>query len=228
MRILAVEDDEEVQKILKTNLEEETFSVDIAGDGEKGSYLARTNEYDLIILDFMLPKKDGKTICAEIRKAGKNTPIIMLTMRSTFESKVDLLNTGADDYLTKPFVFQELLARIRALMRRPKTLESNTFELDDLKLDLVKQRVTRCKKNIYLTRKEFALLEYLMRHRGLVLSRGTIMEHVWNADSDPFSNTVEAHILNLRRKIDIANKKKLLHTIPGRGYTLDIARPDPS
>jgi DNA-binding response OmpR family regulator len=222
MRILVVEDDHDIGTLLKTSLEAETFSIDWITDGEKGSFMARTNEYDAIILDFMLPKKDGKTICKEIRESGIKTPILMLTVRSTVEAKVDLLNTGADDYLTKPFSFQEVLARIRALLRRPPSMASTTLRVEDLELDTIKQKVNRGKKEIYLTRKEFALLEYLMRIPGVVVSRGMIMEHVWNAESDPFSNTIEAHILNIRKKIDNGHKQKLIHTLPGRGYTLDV------
>jgi DNA-binding response OmpR family regulator len=224
MRILVIDDDEDIRQVLKVGLEAETFSVDCAVDGEAGSYLARTNDYDLVILDFMMPKKDGKTVCKEIRDAGKTIPIIMLTVRSTTEAKVELLNAGADDYLTKPFSFQELKARINALLRRPQQLQTNTFTLSDLTVDILRHRVMRGGKEIYLTRKEFALLEYLLRHQGIVVSRGMIMEHVWDSEGDPFSNTIEAHILNLRKKIDAASKKKLIHTIPGRGYTIDAQR----
>jgi DNA-binding response OmpR family regulator len=224
MRVLIVEDDEDVSASLKTSLEAETFSVDTAFDGERGSYLARTNDYDLVILDYMLPKKDGKTICTEIRQAGKTVPIIMLTVRSATEAKVELLNAGADDYLTKPFSYQELRARIRALLRRPQEIQTTVLNLDDLVMDTMRQKVTRAEKEIYLTRKEFSLLEYLMKHQGIVISRGMIMEHVWDAEGDPFSNTIEAHILNLRKKIDTGHKKKLIHTIPGRGYTVEKTR----
>jgi DNA-binding response OmpR family regulator len=224
MRILIVDDDDDIRESLKFALEAETYSVDTASDGEKGSYLARTNEYDLIILDYMMPKKDGRTVCLEIRQAGKTVPIIMLTVRSTTEAKVELLNTGADDYLTKPYSFQELRARINALLRRPRQLESTTFKLGDLSVDTLRHKVIRANKEIYLTRKEFGLLEYLLRHQGIVVSRGMIMEHVWDSEGDPFSNTIEAHILNLRKKIDIHFKQKLIHTIPGRGYTIELER----
>lgn len=224
MRILIIEDDDDIRDMLKVSLEAETYSVDTVADGEQGSYMARTNDYDLIILDFMLPKKDGKTICTEIRKAEKTVPIIMLTVRSATEAKVELLNAGADDYLTKPFSFQELKARISALLRRPREMQTNTLEIGDLTIDTLRHKVTRTGKDVYLTRKEFALLEYLLRHQGIVVSRGMILEHVWDAEGDPFSNTIEAHILNLRKKIDAQNKKKLIHTVPGRGYTIDIGR----
>jgi DNA-binding response OmpR family regulator len=226
MRILVVEDDDDIRTVLKLSLEAELFNVDTASDGETGSYMARTNDYDLVILDFMMPKKDGKAVCREIREAGKTMPIIMLTVRSTTEAKVELLNAGADDYLTKPFSFQELKARVNALMRRPQQIKGNNLEIADLVVDTLRHRVTRGGKELYLTRKEFSLLEYLLRHQGIVVSRGMIMEHVWDAEGDPFSNTIEAHILNLRKKIDgnSSSKKKLIHTIPGRGYTIEANR----
>ncbi|KPJ56434.1 transcriptional regulator [Parcubacteria bacterium DG_74_2] len=220
MRILLVEDNKEIIKFLKPCLEAENFVVDAAEDGAKGSFLARTNDYDLIILDYVLPKKDGACVCQEIRSRGKNMPIIMLSVKSEIEDKVKLLNIGADDYLTKPFSFEELLARIKALLRRPEKIENDILMVDDLVLDKNKQMVTRGKKEIYLTRKEFALLEYLMKNQGIVLSRGMIMEHVWDMNIDPFSNTVETHILNLRRKIEPKNASQLIHTISGRGYRI--------
>jgi DNA-binding response OmpR family regulator len=148
----------------------------------------------------------------------------MLTVSSAVENKVDLLNTGVDDYLTKPFSFQELKARLHALMRRPQDLKANVVSIGDLTIDSLRHKVVRGTKEIYLTRKEFALLEYLTRHQGIVVSRGMIMEHVWDAEGDPFSNTIEAHILNLRKKVEVGSKKKLIHTIPGRGYILDDER----
>ncbi len=218
MRILIVEDEKEILNFLKVSLEAECFVVDMAEDGEGGSYLARTNDYDLIILDNMLPKKSGREICEEIRKDGKNVPILMLSVKSETTTKIDLLNAGADDYLTKPFSFEELLARARALLRRPKQIESETIRVKDLSLDTKKHLAKKGDREIYLTRKEFILLEYLMRNPGLVLSRGMIMEHVWDMHADPFSNTVESHILNIRKKIDSKSKIKLIHTVPGRGY----------
>jgi DNA-binding response OmpR family regulator len=224
MRILIIEDDLETRDFLKSALEAETYAVDATSDGEKGSYMARTNDYDLIILDNNLPKKNGKEICLDVRNAKKNIPILILSVLGEYDKKVDLLDTGADDYLTKPFSFQELLARIRALMRRPTTLTENIITIDDLVLDTIKQTVKRDKKGIYLTRKEFSLLEYLMRNKGKVVSRGTIMEHVWNIDTDPFSNTIEAHILNIRKKIRGHRKPELIHNVPGRGYKIDLIK----
>jgi DNA-binding response OmpR family regulator len=222
MRILIIEDSKEITNFLKLSLEGEQFVVDVAEDGEKGSFWARTNDYDLIILDNILPKKTGLEVCEEIRKSGKTMPIIVLSVRSETLTKIQLLNAGADDYLIKPFSFEELLARIRALLRRPKVIESEILQVDDLTLDTKKCLVKRGKKEeIYLTRKEFMLLEYLLKNSGSVLSRGMIMEHVWDMNVDPFSNTIESHILSLRRKIDIPGKKKLIHTVSGRGYKID-------
>lgn len=220
MRILIVEDESGISDPLKAGLEAEYFAVDVAPDGERGSFLARTNEYDLIILDNILPKKNGSLVCEEIRHAGSTTPIIMLSSLAEAEKKVELLNKGADDYLAKPFSFEELLARVRALLRRQPVLAEEILTVDDLVLDTSKHRVTREGKEIYLTRKEFMLLELLLRNKNIAVSRARILEHVWDASIDPFSNTIEAHILNLRRKIDTEGKKKLMHTLPGIGYKI--------
>ncbi len=221
MRILIIEDDKEIAEFLKTSLETESFVVDVFHDGERGSFIARTEEYDLIILDHILPRKDGFQICQEVRQNGKMIPILMLSVKTEVPLKVGLLNLGADDYMTKPFVFDELLARIRVLLRRPVAYKPSQLKIDDLVLDPSAQRVTRGRKEIYLTRKEFILLQYMMQNRGRVLSRGMILEHVWNRETDPFSNTIEAHILNLRKKVDISSKK-LIHTVSGRGYRMDL------
>lgn len=220
MRILVVEDDIEIADFLEKSLREEGFVVDTARDGERGSYMARTNDYDFILLDYVMPKKDGLAVCREIREAGKKMPIMMLSVRSETPDKVRLLNLGVDDYVAKPFSFSEILARIRAISRRPNIIQTSPLTFEDLVMDVQKQKVFRGKKEVYLTRKEFLLLEYFMKNAGNVLSRGLIMEHVWNIDTDPFSNTIEAHVLNLRRKID-TGKRKLIHTVPGRGYKMD-------
>ncbi len=220
MRLLIVEDDKQISSFLKAALENECFAVDVAKDGEKGRFLALTNDYDLIILDYMLPKKDGRQVCQEIRKDGKTVPIMMLSVKSEMLTKVTLLNDGADDYLTKPYSFQELLARIKALLRRPKQIENPVLKVDDLILDSKKHLVKRGKKEIQLTRKQFMLLEYLMKNQGMVLSRGMIMEHVWDMEGDLFSNTIETHIATLRRKINSPSKKKLIYTISGMGYKI--------
>jgi two-component system, OmpR family, copper resistance phosphate regulon response regulator CusR len=224
MRILIVDDEKEISTFLKKSLEEECFSVDVAYTGEQGSYFARTNDYDIIILDNMMPGKLGMEVCKEIRAAQKAIPIIMLSVQSEVTTKIDLLNSGADDYMTKPFSFEELRARIHALLRRPQALEETLLSIDDLTLNKKKQQVARGNKTIYLTRKEFQLLEYLMVNKEMALSRGMIMEHVWNMECDPFSNTIEAHILNLRKKIDAGKKRKLIHSVPGRGYKIDTNR----
>jgi len=223
MKILIVEDDESVRTALKRALEAESFAVDLAGDGERGSFFARTNEYDLIILDHLLPKKNGRQICEEIRNADKSMPILLLSVQSEVGDKVTALNLGADDYLTKPFAFDELLARVRALLRRPKTLEHDVITFGDLSLDVRGQKVKRGKDDIYLTRKEFMLLEYLLRNQGNVVSRAMLIDHVWDSSLDPFSNTIESHILSLRKKIE-KKRKKVIQTVPGRGYKIDSHR----
>ena len=172
MRILIVEDDVEAGKLMKSSLEAESFCVDCAEDGEKGSYWARINDYDLVVLDYVLPKKDGIKVCEEIRLSGKCMPIIMITMRSCPNFRAKILNGGADDCITKPFSFNELLARIRALLRRPKTIESSVIHIDNLTLDITQQKVAKEDKDVYLTRKEFSLLEYLALNRGTIVSRG--------------------------------------------------------
>lgn len=222
MRLLIVEDEKKIASFLKSNLEAELFAVDIATDGDQGSFMARSNDYDLIILDNGLPKKNGFEVCTEIRNEGKHMPILMLSVEASSTFKVRLLNAGADDYMTKPFTLSELLARIRALMRRPQKVLGDMLTLDTLILDAERYIVTRNEKEIYLPRKEFALLEYMLRNQGKALSRGMIMEHVWDENADPFSNTIESHILSLRKKIDTPGETKLIHTLPGRGYILDI------
>ncbi len=220
MRILIVEDEKKIANMVKAGLESEGFCIDVAEDGERGSFLARTNDYDLIILDNLLPQKAGLQVCLEIRQAGKTIPILMLSVKSRPEEKTELLNAGADDYLSKPFSFCELLARIRALLRRPNRIEGEVLNFDSLIMDTRKHQVWRNKREIYLTRKEFSLLEYLIRNLETVLSRGMILEHVWDMNVDPFSNTIEAHILSLRKKLNLAGCKKLIKTVPGIGYKM--------
>lgn len=222
MRALVIDDEGAVRDLLAQNLKAHCFAVDVAKDGNEGSYLARTNEYDIIILDNMMPEKDGEAVCTEIRSTGRTVPIIVLSVLSDTSRKVDLLNAGADDYMTKPFSFEELMARIRALQRRPVRIEGDILTIDDLELDVKNQSVKREGEGIYLTRKEFMLLEYLLRNQGTVLSRSMIMEHVWDMDSDPFSNTIESHILSLRKKLQANGRPKLIYTVPGRGYKIDM------
>ena len=221
MRILLIEDEPEIAQFLKPNLEASCFAVDVAIDGETGSFMARTNSYDLIILDYNLPKKNGQQVCDEIRQKNIEVPIIMLSVIANTNKKIEMLNSGVDDYLTKPFSYKELLARIRALLRRPKQMEDDNLQVGDLELDNNRSEVRRGGEKIKLTKKEYMLLEYLMRNKSMVLTRGMIMEHVWDMNGDPFSNTIESHINSLRKKILTKNSAKLIHTISGRGYKID-------
>jgi DNA-binding response OmpR family regulator len=220
MKILVIEDEEKISRFLHDSLEAEFFSVDIAEDGERGSYYARTNDYDLVILDNMLPKKNGLQVCEEIRESGKTMPILVVSVKTGAMEKVDLLNAGADDYLSKPFVLEELLARVRALMRRPHFIEGDVFTIEDIVLDTKNGSATRATRDLHLTRKEFMLLEYLMRHEGIVVSRGMILEHVWDMSVDIFSNTIESHVLSLRKKLSDMGKERVIQTISGRGYRI--------
>ncbi|PMQ00871.1 MAG: DNA-binding response regulator [Dictyoglomus sp. NZ13-RE01] len=222
MRILIVEDEKKLALAIKKGLEREGFAVDCAFDGEEAQYFIETGseDYDLVILDIMLPKKDGIAICKEVRKKGITTPILMLTAKDKIEDKVLGLDSGADDYLVKPFAFDELLARIRALLRRPKQLVPEILKVGDLTLDTSSRRVFKGDKEIFLTSKEFAILEYLMRNVNKIVSREQILAHVWDYDSESFSNVVDVHIKNLRKKIDTENGNKILQTIRGMGYRL--------
>jgi DNA-binding response OmpR family regulator len=228
MRILIIEDDIDTADYISERLKEKCFAIDLAHDGTSGLQLAKTSDYDLILLDYTLPKKDGLSVSQEIRNqihpSRKNTPIIMISVTGEIEHKVKALGGGIDDYVTKPFFFDELHARMQAVLRRPGTISNDVFELDDLTLDTNSQKVTRGKTSIYLTKKEFALLEYLMRNKGSVVSRGAITEHVWDMNIDPISNTIEMHILNLRKKLELPRRKKLIHSVPGRGYKIDTEK----
>ena len=221
MRLLVIEDDKQIGSFLKENLEAECFAVDWAKDGEKGLSLAHINQYDLIILDNILPKKTGAQVCEGIRKDRKHVPIIVLSVVSDAESKVSLLDFGADDYLNKPFSFKELKARIKALLRRPSRVQEEISKIGDLSIDFPQNKFMVKGKKIHLTRKEFMLLEYFIKNKGRILTRGMIAEHVWDMSLDPFSNTIEAHIRSLRKKISAGSSQKLIHTIPGRGYRLE-------
>ena len=220
MRILVVDDEQEICTLLRLALSQHSFSVDIAQDGDKASSLARTNDYDAIILDNILPKKMGLQVCREIRAAGKTVPILVLSGILQAGTKVSLLDAGADDYMSKPFSIDELLARIRALLRRPKQIAEDILVFADLILNMKAHTVFRAKKEIHLTPKEFMLLEYLLRNKGAALTRSMILEHVWNMDTDPFSNTIESHILSLRNKLDGNGKTSLIQTVPGVGYKI--------
>lgn len=220
MNVLIVEDDKEIVSSLTPQLKERGFVVDVTFDGEEGLGKAEKNNYDIIILDKGLPKKDGLEVCSSIRAAGKHTPILILSVKSEIDTKTDLLNAGADDYMTKPFSFKELIARINALLRRPEKVEHTILRIGDLTVDIEGRAVARGNKKLHLTTKEFFLLEYFLRNRGKALSRQEILEHVWDINADPFTNTIETHLVNLRKKIDGKNGKKVIHTIPGVGYKI--------
>ena len=220
MRILLVEDEKKIASFIERGLKEQHYAVDVAYDGSKGLFLAQVNPYDLIILDLMLPGYDGLTICKKLRKDGSNTPILMLTAKDEVEDKVQGLDAGADDYLTKPFAFEEFLARVRVLLRRDNQNKSSKLQIADLELDQLTHKVFRSGKEIELTSTEYSLLEYLMMHANEVVTRTMISEHVWNDDFDSFSNVINVYINYLRRKIDKDFKKKLIHSIRGTGYIL--------
>jgi DNA-binding response OmpR family regulator len=220
MRILLVEDDPGVRRFVVKGLREQAYAVDAATTGEDALYQAEINEYDLIILDVMIPAPDGFEVCRRLRKAGRRMPILMLTARDAVEDRVSGLDRGADDYLTKPFEFRELLARLRALLRRSTELHPPRLSVGDLELDTAAQNATRRGHAISLTHKEYALLEYLVRNAGRVVSRADIAEHVWDESFDPFSNLIEVYINRLRRKIDPDGSSELLHTRRGAGYIL--------
>jgi two component transcriptional regulator, winged helix family len=221
VRILLIEDDIAISRLLKEGLEDESYAVDVAHDGSEGYRTASADEYDVIILDIMLPEMDGYEVCRALRKDGNKTPILMLTARDAERDIVEGLDTGADDYLAKPFSFDVLLARIRALLRRPNEKLEEILQVGDLKLDPSLKKVTRASQEITLTAKEYGVLEYLMRNKGKVLSKEQIISHVWDFDADVLPNNVELFIMFLRRKIDKPFKSKLIYTVSGFGYKLE-------
>ena len=221
MRILLVEDDTAIARSLKEGLEDESYAVDVANDGSEGYRTAAADDYDVIILDIMLPEMNGYEVCRALRNDGNKTPILMLTARDAERDIVEGLDTGADDYLAKPFSFDVLLARIRALLRRPNEKLEEILQVGDLKLDPSSKKVTRASQEINLTAKEYGVLEYLMRNKGKVLSEEQIISHVWDFDADVLPNNVELFIMFLRRKIDKPFKSKLIHTVSGFGYKLE-------
>lgn len=220
MRILLVEDERDLASIIKQGLEEEGYIVDVAHDGEEGLYMSENFPADAIILDIMLPVMDGLTMLSMLRRKGINTPVILLTARDALLDKIKGLDTGADDYLTKPFVFEELLARIRSLLRRKTTVKEAVVRIGDLEIDTASHEVKRDGKAITLSAREYALLEYLAYKKGSVVSRTDIVEHIYNEDSEMDSNVVDVYINYLRNKIDKDFKKKLIHTVRGAGYML--------
>ena len=220
MRILVIEDEAKVASFIRRGLEAEGYSVDTAPDGEVGLTQAFDYEYDLVILDVMLPKRDGLSVLQEMRRHKLHVPVLMLTARDTVADKVTGLDRGADDYLTKPFAFEELLARIRVLLRRGSPLSLSTLSVADLELNLVSREVTRAGTRIALTAREFALLEFFLRHPGRVLSRALIAQHVWGVDFDTFTNVIDVYVNYLRKKIDVGFPTKLIHTVRGVGYAI--------
>ncbi len=223
MRVLLVEDDLETARFIVKGLKQEGFAVDHAGDGDEGLHLALTGSYDAAVIDIMLPGLDGLTLIDRLRAHGVRTPVIILSAKGSVDDRVRGLQAGGDDYLVKPFAFSELVARIHALIRRStqQASETTTLTVGDLEMDLVKRKVFRSGKEIPLQPKEFALLEYLMRNAGRVVSKTMIMEHVWDYNFDPQTNVVEARICRLRDKIDRPFKRQLIHTIRGVGYVLE-------
>lgn len=220
MRILIVEDEKDLAAIIKQGLEEEGYVVDVAHDGEEGLYMAETYPIDVMVLDVMLPLMDGLTVLSNLRKKGVQTPAILLTARDALIDKIKGLDTGADDYLTKPFVFEELLARIRSLMRRKGTVKEAVIRIADLEIDTASHQVRRAGKSIALSAKEYSLLEFLAYRKGAVVSRTDIIEHIYNEDADMDSNVVDVYINYLRNKIDKEFSGKLIHTVRGAGYIL--------
>lgn len=222
MRALIIEDDPYITQALKEALTQERLVVETAPDGDVGAFFAKTNDYDIILLDTMLPKKGGADVCKDIREHGKTTPILSVSAKTDNATKVRLLNAGVDDYLAKPFVMDEVIARVHALLRRPKTWAGDCLTFDDITLDTRQQIAKRAGHELTLTRKEFVLLEYFMRNPGTVLSRAMLIEHVWDMELDPFSNTIEAHVMSLRKKLAARNKRKVIHTVMGRGYKIAL------
>lgn len=225
MHVLVIEDERKVASFIQRGLEAEHYSVDIAYDGEEGLTQLFDGSYDLVILDVMLPKRDGLSVLREARRRKVQTPILLLTARDTLVDKVAGLDQGADDYLTKPFAFEELLARVRALLRRGAPTQSTTLTLADLSLDPATRQVTRAGKKLDLTAKEFALLEFFLRNPGRVLSRVLIAQHVWGVDFDTFTNVIDVYVKYLRKKIDADFEPKLIHTVRGAGYVLKESEP---
>ena len=225
MRLLLVEDDEGIIRFLEKGLREAKYAVDVARDGDDALYKASLNEYDIIILDIMIPGRDGLEVCRELRNWGSKVPVIMLTARDDVRDRVLGLDVGADDYLTKPFQVSELLARLRALMRRGPALKPTVIKIGDLRIDTSAQTVNRGGRLLALTAREYALIEYLARNADRVVSRSELIEHVWNERYDSYSNVIDVHINHLRQKIDRESGPPLIHTRRGAGYILSISAP---
>ena len=221
MRVLLVEDDNRIANFVAKGLRENSYAVDIASDGDEATYMASINSYDIFILDINLPKKDGFDVCNELRKSGNKKPIIMLTARDTIDDRISGLDIGADDYLTKPFEFRELLARLRALLRRQNELRPPRIVISDLQIDTSSHTVHRGGRQIELTTKEYSLIEFLAISKGRVVGREEISEHVWDDTFDPFSNLIEVYIKRLRIKLDEGYDVQLIQTRRGSGYILN-------
>ena len=220
MRILVVDDDRRLCGIMKRGLLEEGYAVDLAYDGEEGEWIAEAGSHDLIVLDIMMPGKNGIEVCQALRSKRINTPVLMLTARDTVEDRVRGLDAGADDYLIKPFAFNELLARVRALLRREAVSRSPRLQVGDLTLDTVTREVRRGERSIELTTKEYTILEYFMRHPNMVISRTMLQEHAWDYEFDSLSNLIDVYIRRLRRKIDAEGEASMFQTVRGAGYRL--------
>jgi heavy metal response regulator len=220
MRILVIEDEKKVARFIKQGLEEEHYSVDVSHDGDRGLLMAQSEQYDLLIIDVMLPKKNGLDLIREFRATQGTTPALMLTAKTSTEDKVAGLDSGADDYLTKPFAFAELLARVRSLLRRGAKEKSTILAVGDLELDTVTHRARRAGRTIELTAKEYALLEFFLRNKDRVLSRAIISEHIWDYNFDTGTNIIDVYVNHLRNKIDSGTDRKLLRTVRGVGYVL--------
>ncbi len=219
-----MEDESRVAGVVAKGLREQAYAVDLAADGEQALHLGSVNEYDLVILDVMLPRKDGHAVCRELRAQGRRVPILMLTARGSVDDRVAGLDSGADDYLVKPFDFKELLARVRALLRRSAVLRPERLQIADLTLDTASHSVTRAGKRVELTAKEYALLEFLVLNEGVVVGREQIAQHVWDENFDPFSNVIDVYIKRLRAKLDTGSARRLIHTRRGEGYLLAATR----
>lgn len=218
MRVLLVEDETRIARFVAKGLREQAYAVDVASDGEEALYQVAVNTYDVVILDVMIPGPNGFEVCRRLRQTGHRMPVLMLTARDAVEDRIEGLDQGADDYLTKPFEFRELLARLRALLRRPNALQPSVLCVADLVVDTAGQTVSREGKAISMTTKEYSLIEFLARNAGRVVGRAEIAEHVWDEEFDPFSNLIEVYVNRVRRKIDVLGAKPLLHTRRGAGY----------
>lgn len=218
MKLIIIDDDQEILHFLKNNLTSHNFEIKTSKTGQEGLSLINQNYYDLILLDLNLPDISGEEICKNLRRHGNSTPIIILSADQNTKNKINLLNSGADEYITKPFIFEELLARVKASLRRPKNIISPIIKIGEIEINKQKQSVNRNGEEIYLTRKEFLILEYLMSYPKIIISKNELMEHIWDANVKFFSKTIEMHIANLRKKMGLNKNRPLIKTISGRGY----------